>query len=104
MRKGLTKEQVLSTSENPCRDYVHVWDRLRVLDDRDSSLLTIDVNRLVVPAAQRTNIMKIIHLSHQGMTKSYAAARTRYFWKSMKEDIQKLTEGCETCRELNPGP
>merc|ERR1712237_274152 len=100
----MTKEAMLSTTENPCREYSNVWERLGVLDDREDSLLTLDVSRLVVPASQRSHIMDVIHLSHQGITKSYAAARSRYYWKSMKEDIQKVTESCETCTEINPRP
>ena len=37
-----------------------------------------------------------------GISKAYAAARTRYYWPSMKEDIQQLTQACPVCKELNP--
>merc|ERR1711867_862 len=33
-----TKEWVLNTSENPCREYASVWDRLGTLDTRDYTL------------------------------------------------------------------
>ena len=68
------KAWVLATSDNPCRDYVSVWDRLGTLDNRDSTLLTLDIKRLVVPL--RKKILEVPHYSHQGINKTYTAART----------------------------
>ena len=104
LRTGVTKEMVLKTTENPCREYAGVWERLGVLDEREDSLLTLDVSRIVVPASQRSQIMDMIHLAHQGQTKSYTACRSRYYWQNMKEDILRVTAGCDTCTELNPHP
>ena len=93
---------VLNSSDNPCREYVSVWDRLGTADDNDSTLLTLDIKRLVVPLQAQRNILKILHYSHQGISKTYAAARTRYYWPSMKEDITQMTQACSVCKELNP--
>ena len=82
-----SKTWVLNSSDNPCREYVSVWDRLGTTDDNDSTLLTLDIKRLVVPLQARRNILKILHYSHQGISKTYTAARSRYYWPSMKEDI-----------------
>merc|ERR1712082_165388 len=41
-------------------------------------------------------------LQPSGNNKTYAAARSRYFWPSMKEDCQQLTQSCQICKELNP--
>ena len=62
------------------------------------------MKRLVVPATKREEILRILHLSHQGATKTYAAAHSRYYWPSMKEDTRRITETCEVCKELNPRP
>ena len=43
------KSWVLATSDNPCRDYVSVWDRLGLLNRKDATLLTLDIKRLIVP-------------------------------------------------------
>ena len=72
------------------------------VNDNDSTLLTLDIKRLVVPLQARKNILKILHYSHQGISKTYAAARTQYYWPGMKEDIQQLTQSCTVCKELNP--
>ena len=97
-----TKAWVLNSSDNPCREYASVWDRLGTLDTRDPTLLTLDIKRLVIPLQARKKILEVLHYSHQGINKTYTAARTRYYWPSMKEDCQQLTQSCTVCKELNP--
>jgi len=60
LRTGVTKEMVLKTTENPCRAYLAVWERLGVLDERQDSLLTLDVSRIVIPASERSRILDVI--------------------------------------------
>ena len=79
-----------------------VWDHLGLLDKKDSTLLTLDIKRLVVPLQARKKILEVLHYSHQGITKTYAAARTRYYWPSLKEDCGQMTQLCTVCMELNP--
>merc|ERR1711867_220020 len=96
-----TKDWVLNSSENPCREFVSVWDRLGTLDTKDPTLLTLDVRRLVIPIQARKKILEVLHLSHQGMNKTYAAARSRYYWPNLKEDCQQTTQSCRICKEIN---
>ena len=49
MRDNRNKAWVLNSSDNPCREYVSVWDRLGTADDNDSNLLKLDIKRLVLP-------------------------------------------------------
>ena len=70
------KSWVLASNKNPCRDYVAVWDCLGMLDGKDATLLPLDIKRLVVPVQARKKILQILHYSHQGITKTYTAART----------------------------
>merc|ERR1712089_106082 len=65
------------------------------------TLLTLEIKRLVIPLQARKKILEVLHYSHQGITKTYAAARTRYYWPSLKEDCQQLTQSCKVCKELN---
>ena len=102
IREKQTRAWVLATSDNPCREYASVWDRLGTLDNRDSTLLTLDIKRLVVPLQARKKILEVLHYSHQGINKTYTAARTRYYWPLLKEDCQQLTQSCTVCKELNP--
>ena len=102
IKQNQPKSWVLATSDNPCRDYISVWDRLGLLDGKNATLLTLDIKRLVVPLQARRKILQILHYSHQGITKMYAAATTHYYWPSLKEDCQQMTQSCTVCKELNP--
>jgi len=66
-----------------------------------TTLLTLDMKRLV-PMQTRKKILEVLHYSHQGINNTYTAARTRYYWPSLKEDCQQLTQSCTVCKELNP--
>ena len=79
IRQNKKKSWVLALSENPCIDYIVVWDRLGILDDKDATLLTLDIKRLVVLVNAQKKILQILHYSHQGITKTYAAVRSRYY-------------------------
>ena len=46
--------------------------------------------------------MKILHISHQGINKTYIAVRTSYYWPTLKEDCQQMTQSCIVYKELNP--
>ena len=49
IREKRSKSWVQNSSFNPCRDFISVWDRLGTVDDNDSTLLILDIKRLVVP-------------------------------------------------------
>ena len=49
-------------------------------------------------------MLEMIHISHVGQTKMYAAAKSRYFWPGMKEMVKNITESCDICKKLNPRP
>ena len=61
IQQNKTKSWVLASSENPCRDYMAVWDRLGTLDGKDATLLTLDIKRLIVPVQARKKILQILH-------------------------------------------
>ena len=74
------------------------------MDDKEASLITMDVWRLVIPQSERQRLLEIIYTSHQGQVKTFAAAKSRYYWPGMKEMIKNLTENCQVCKKLNPRP
>ena len=42
-RQNRSKSWVLASSENPCRDYIAVWDHLGTLGEKEATLLTLDI-------------------------------------------------------------
>ena len=102
IREGKTKSDVTNMpTDNLCREYLKVWDRINVLDDKDSTLLTFDVRWILVPLSERKKLLKILHYSHGGIGKTYATAKSRYNWTGLQEQITKMVEDCKICKELN---
>ena len=70
LRENRSKAWVQASSQNPCKDYIAVWDHLGTLDEKDANLLTLDIKRLVVPAQARKKILQVLYYSHHGITKT----------------------------------
>ena len=57
LRENRSKAWVQASSEIPCRDYVAVWNCLGTVEERDATLLTLDIKRLLVPVQARKKIL-----------------------------------------------
>jgi hypothetical protein len=58
--------------------------------------------RIVVPQAARRDILKKLHSSHQGITRTKRRARQALYWPGMSNDIVLLVEGCQPCQQTRP--
>ena len=54
--------------------------------------------RVVIPKAMQTEILHLIHYSHQGLVKSKQLARDVVFWKGMNKQVEDLISKCSTCQ------
>ena len=54
-------------------------------------------NRLVIPYAWRTDILQKLHISHCGIEKNKANARTTIFWPGKNKHIEAMISCCESC-------
>ncbi|KAG1683501.1 hypothetical protein GQR58_009944 [Nymphon striatum] len=64
---------------NPVRPYLRYWDRLSISD----GLILLDGKRIYIPSSLRSNILSILHSSHQGISRTKARANELYFWIGM---------------------
>ena len=55
---------------------------------------------ILVPPAERGEILKQIHKGHQGITKSQIRACNCVYWPGINKDIQCMIEACETCQRF----
>jgi transposase InsO family protein len=100
VRKGRKVKSLPPT--HPARLFSSVWDRLSLLDDEEKSLILLDDERIVVPAAARPELLRRLHLSHSGLVKTRKQCRQEYFWPSMNADIEALINNCEACLSTRP--
>ena len=75
-----------------------VFDNLSV----DGELVYLDAKRIVVPIKGVKPILKLLHVLHVGVNKTYDMARSLYYWPGMLNDIKQLKKGCESCAKSRP--
>ncbi|TRY80865.1 hypothetical protein TCAL_14072 [Tigriopus californicus] len=86
-------------SSHPALAYKNYWDELSYDEDYRVILYNAWV---LVPLAARKTILDVLHQSHQGVTKTRAAARVRYFWPGMNNEIALRIQQCRLCQEIRP--
>ena len=95
--------QVLIIDSKPNRTtklYKGIWDHLATRN----GLLIFDNSRLVIPPSLIKPILKGLHQSHNGITKTTALARELYYWPGMNNNIKQKIRSCRSCQTLLPLP
>ena len=68
----------------------------------------IPVNRAVVPAVMRNDILTLAHKAplsgHLGKNKVYNALLPQFFWKGMSSDVKEFIRCCEVCQRFKKAP
>ena len=60
----------------------------------------MDSKRIVLPLPSVTPILKLLHSSHSGITKTTSLARGLYFWPGMTNDTKQLVSRCQECTRV----
>lgn len=64
--------------------------------------LILHQSRIVVPQSQRADILRRLHLSHQGIEKTKRRARQTVYWPGITSDIINTVGTCLRCQEGRP--
>ena len=67
-----------------------IFDHLSV----DGELVYLDAKQIFMPLKGVKSVLKLLHVSHVGVNKSYDLARSLYYWPGMLNDVKQLIEGC----------
>ena len=70
-----------------------VFGQLRV----DDELVYLDAKRIVLPRKAVDEVIRMAHLPHAGITKTYELLRPLYFWPGMFNDVKQLISACGPC-------
>ena len=57
--------------------------------------------KILVPKTARKETLKKLHLSHNGLSKTLATARSQVIWPGMKYDIEILLKECSVCTKFS---
>ena len=93
--KGWSREQ---------KDYpeiLHPYLTYRECISLENGLLFKD-NRLIVPKAERDQILELLHYGHYGINCTQNRARESVFWPGITKDIESKVKDCMICQENAP--
>ena len=76
------------------RPYWQIKDDLAIVDD-----IILFGQRMVIPLAMRKQVMKALHVSHQGQVRTLRRARQTVYWPNITQDIRTMVEQCDRCAE-----
>lgn len=85
------------TIDPALRCYYRLRDDLSVVDG-----LLIYQNRIVIPKAQRDEMLFRLHETHQGFAKCIANAERCVWWPGLHRQLKEITEKCRHCAEKRP--
>lgn len=80
-----------------------VTEHKQFVKDADNLLWRLDMDgkrTLCVPEGKRLDILNVIHknLIHPGFARCLAFARDRYFWPSLRKDVESCCHSCHVCQ------
>ena len=55
--------------------------------------------QVMIPPKLRKEIMRLLHIGHQGIEKTRSYARETVYWSNMNKDIERVCKECITCQE-----
>ena len=58
--------------------------------------------RVVIPTSMRGDMLKRLHVNHQGIEATLRQARQTMFWHGMAVDVKQTIANCNTCRKEAP--
>ncbi|XP_034094911.1 uncharacterized protein K02A2.6-like [Gymnodraco acuticeps] len=82
-----------SVTEAPLKLYHQRREELSV---RDGCMLW--GARVIIPNKGREKILKVLHQTHSGMSRSYV------WWPGMDQDVEKEVQSCEECQKHHKSP
>ena len=62
--------------------------------------LLMQRNRIIIPTALRSGVLKEIHSGHQGVSKCRERAAQSVWWSRLSSDLEELTDRCIECRKV----
>ena len=92
VHKGWPKEQ------KDCPEIIHPYWTFRECISLENSLLFKD-DRLIIPEAERDQILELLHYGHYGITCTQDRAKESVFWPGITRDIESKVKDCTICQE-----
>lgn len=59
--------------------------------------------RVVVPEGLRARLLAAAHQNHQGVSRTYAGLKMRFWWPKMHDEVEKFVRECHICCQHDKG-
>jgi len=76
------------------------WPVRHTVAVQDGILMVSD--RILIPETMRSEMLKKLHIAHQGIQRTKAHARKFMYWPGMTRHIEQMVETCTTCQQFQP--
>ncbi len=87
---------------HPAHAFKKLWDRISIMGKLGQRLLVLDGTKIIVPGISRERLIKLLHASHSGITKTMSLASSLYYWPGMTNEITQFIKNCNQCTEMQP--
>ena len=81
-----------------CPEILHPYWNYRECISLENGLLFKD-DRLIVPEAERCQILELLHYGHYGIKRTQDRAKESVFWPDISRDIENKVKDCAICQE-----
>ena len=82
-----------------CKSYCPLADKGSLSTFRNIVLYN---ERLIIPKALQSQVIRILHSAHQGCTGMLARAGTSVYWPGIRKSIMSYQSNCRTCSQISP--
>ncbi|XP_047037821.1 uncharacterized protein K02A2.6-like isoform X1 [Helicoverpa zea] len=87
----------LNNLDKKTRIFMTFRDELGLLDG-----IILKSNLIVIPDSMKSEILKIIHDGHVGVSTCKIRARSCVFWPEINKDLESYVSSCEPCAKYKP--
>ena len=77
-----------------CRDQISL-----VQLDNGTRLIVKNEGEILIPKSMRTEMMRVLHLTHSGDVAMLTQAKNKIFWPGMRKDLKNVYDTCQDCAE-----
>ena len=81
-----------SSADTTCYEYSHVKNDLSIHND-----VVLFRNRIIIPTEIRHEILKILHVTHNGIVSMKTETRQSLWWPNINSDIEVTVKSCNQC-------
>ena len=89
-------------ANHPLRSLTGVKNQMSLIDDGDGNkLIVVDHRRILVPVGERDRVLRLLHIPHQGYSKTVKEGRELFMWPNMSTQVKTMCDNCSVCLKFS---